>query len=339
MAGVNRKAAKSNGFRSEVRALREEFNTLVDTDVEKVRKYVAHRFGDQVVQGVTAGGLSVDTNAQDVETDNAIIVRRNGNDYLFAAQAAIDISTLSAGAATLGTSKSGIAYVFALPAGTADVEVDKDAQDYATVIEAWTAWFNSANTLPPSSGAVPIGAIEITEGGSGLYTWGTDSITAETEFYYDFVGKPAVETAAASFAIDASAAKVAYGAGIGRLGSGIRVSYTGKTAVVLTGSNVADGGTGAWLLMILADDSERMVQLDNDYGDLATARAAVRDYRKHPYLIHAATLYVVNRSGANFVPATTLLSAPGIETHFDIELNFFDAAKAFAGLVAQTVNA
>jgi hypothetical protein len=316
-----------------------ELNKLVN-DVDALRDFLRTRVVPDAVVSTTTAGLSVDASAQDIEADNAIVIRKNGELYAVPAATAIDISTLAAGGATVATSTFGVAWVFANTAGAYDVEVDKDAQNYTSAVAAWAAYATATNTLPPGADDVAVGAVLVGEGGSGAFTWGTDSITTENETYVDFSGRPCVETAAASLALDAGAATFTYGAGKVRLGSGSLVTYTGKANVALTGSNIATGAVGAWLIYVLADDVEFAQQLGAAYADLTAARRAVRDHNRNPYLGWIGTLYVANASGSNFVPGTTRLDAAGITATFVINgtpLSLIDsAADITAGQVANT---
>jgi hypothetical protein len=169
----------------------------------------------------------------------------------------------------------------------------------------------------PSSFYVPIGAVHVNEGGSGAFAWGPDSIAAETGAYHNFVGLPEVLVRAASLALDAGAATFTYGAVTVRLGTGLRVVATGKVNVAITGSDVADGAVGAWLLYVLADDSEYALQLGEGYASLAAAQAAVASHARNPMLPTFGAMYVQNASGAPFVPGTTFLDATDITTTFE----------------------
>ncbi|OHD26416.1 MAG: hypothetical protein A2Y38_18920 [Spirochaetes bacterium GWB1_59_5] len=336
MAGTDRKAAKGFGKKSDVRAVIEEHNDLVD-DVEVLRKSVLAVMGDQVLTSAGAG-VGVDAAPADIETTTAIVIRKGGMDWPVAVIAAIDISAMAAGGATISTSKHGVAWVFANTAAGADVEVDIDTSVHTTAIAAWAAWATATNTLPPGTDDVCIGAVHVEEGGSGAFTWGTDSITAETEEYKSFFGLPGVEVTVASLALDAAAATFTYGAVKVRLGDGTRVAATGKANVTISGTSVADTKTGAWLIYVLADDSEIAKQLGAAYATLAAAKDAVRDHNKNPYLAWIGTMYVVNTSGANFVPGTTELDAPGIATTFTTEKPPVSLVDVFSDLVASKVN-
>jgi hypothetical protein len=121
----------------------------------------------------------------------------------------------------------------------------------------------------------------------------------------------------ASIELDAGAATFTYGAGLARLGTGARLSLTGKPNAVITGSDVVDGAVGAWLLYALADDVEYAQPLGVAYASLAAAQAAVATHRRNPMLALMGVMYVVNASGAPFVPGTTFLDAVGITTTFE----------------------
>ena len=311
------KLDQSISLSNELRTDHGTFKTAVDANEARISMLQTQLLAGEVIPTVLTAGLTVDgVNAENAETGQAILIRFNGQIYKVAAIAELDISALAAGGATITQNKAGVAWVFANTAGSGDVEVDKDAADYDTAIEAWAQYSVPTNTLPPGADDVPIGAILITENNSGPYTWGTDSLTAESATYTDFFGQPGVETVIASFVLDAAAATFTYGAGVLRLGDGTRIVPTGKANVTIAGSNVADGAVGAWLFYVLADDVEIAVQLGAAYADLATAQAAVRDHTPNPYLALAGVFYAENESGGAFIPGTTNLDATGITMTF-----------------------
>lgn len=290
--------------------------SVINQLANRMNLIIARELADQVMPGAVAG-LAVDgVNPENIEMTNTVYVRHKGLLYLHTAVAELDISALTAGGDTVAQTTHGVLWVYLNTAGTGDVETDKAAQDYATLIEAFSAFSVAANTLPPGTDDVCIGAVLVLEGGSGVFTWGTDSITVESETYYDFFGLPGIEIAMASFALDAAAATFTYGAVTIRLGDGTVTAATGKANVVIAGSNVADGDVGAWLFYVQADDVERAEQLSATYADLATAEDGVRDHNPNPYLALAGILFVENASGANFVPGTTNLDAAGITATF-----------------------
>lgn len=271
---------------------------------------------NQVLPTGTAAGLGPDAAAADIQMANAIELFINGFLKAPAKVDPIDVSALL-DAATVGTSKYGVLWVFQNADGTADVEVDKTAADYTSLIQALGQYSKPTRTLPPSDGMIPIGCVVVLEGGSGEFTWGTDSIAAEGETYYNFAGLPEILIPAASLALNAGAATFVYGAVTFRLGTGVRVAATGKTGVTIGGSNVADGKTGAWLIYGLADDVEYALQLGNAYPTLADAQNAVAVHTKNPMLALVGAMYVQNASGGNFVPGTTNLDATDVTTTFE----------------------
>jgi len=319
--------------------VRNSLNAAV-ADNEKLRKAIAHTMRDQVVFAATGPGLSVDANAEDVETDNAVIIQSDGNRYALAAASAIDISALIGAASTVSTSKAGVLWVFGSRDGsTMDVEVPERTQAYDSAVIALShyAAAGEAVTLPPSAGLVPVGCVQVTEGGSGAFTWGTDSITAETETYYSFNGAPCVLSPLASFAKDTGAATFTYGAATFRLGTATIVSATGKTGVTLSGSNIAVASVGAWILYALADDTEFALQTGVSYTSLDAARSAVASLAPNPLMPELGVIYVENRSTAAFVPGTTNLDAAGITATFDINQNPYAAINAYSDLGGYTV--
>lgn len=317
MAGTTVKA-RGTGLRgSDVVELNTQ-HTAVIADLENIRAalLLLGVTRGHVLPNQTAAGLSVDANAQDVETDNTVFVKfDSGMVYSVAATAAIDISALTAAGDTVAINKYGALWVFVNAAGTVDVETSVATETSTSAIAALASYATSTNTLPPLATQVPIGVVYFLADG-GAHTWGTTSITSQTETYVDFLGLPGVESAAASLALDAAAATFTYGATVVRLGSGVRIAATGKANATITGSVVAHGDVGAWLLYILADDVEYAQQLGEDYATLAAAQEAVRDHNPNPYLAHYGTLYVENESGLDFTPGTTNLDATGITATF-----------------------
>lgn len=322
MAGTTTTGKDVFGLPGGLRDLVVNFNKVV-TDLETLR---ARMNPDGVVSLLTAG-LSVDVAPEDVETDNAITIRYRGQEYAVAAQAAIDISTKTGAGNTIATSRADAAWVFANYAAAIDVQSSIAAQTLTTTaIGGLSRYSMATTTLPPTAvgiGMVPIGVVSILEGGSGAFTLGTDSITAETEIYYDLRGRPIVITAAASFAATGGAAATfAYGAGVCRLGSGTVVTYTGKTGVAFdtdNKTNVTAGYTGVWFLYVLADDVEIAAQFGGaGYASLALAQAAVRAHNPNPLLPIVGIIYLQNGSGAAFVPGTTNLNVAGLTTTFTI---------------------
>lgn len=275
----------------------------------------------QVLPTGTAAGLAVDANPYDIQMTNAVVLERRGTFYRPAKVDPIDISALLSAAATIDVNDHGILWVFQKLTGSTEtgviaVEVDKTASDYTSAIAAWAQFSAPTRALPDAGLYIPIGAVHVNEGGSGAFTWGTDSITAETEAYHDFVGLPEMLVQVASLALDAGAGTFTYGAGVARLGTGARITLSGKANATIAGSNVADGAVGAWLLYALADDVEYALQLGNAYASLVAAQKAVAGHRANPMLAVYGVLYVQNASGAAFVPGTTDLDASGITATF-----------------------
>ena len=284
---------------------------------------LAYNGATQVLPNGTAAGLAVDANAQDIQMTNAVTLQRARSFYTPAKVDPIDISALLSVAATIDTNDHGIMWIFQEMNGSDDtaaaaVETDTATATHTSAIMAMAQYSVSSRAMPALRQYVPIGCVHVNEGGSGAYTWGTDSITAETEAYYDFVGLPEVLVREdGTLALDAGAATFTYGAVTVRLGTGLRVAATGKANVTIAGSDVADGAVGAWLLYVLADDSEYAVQLGATYPDLASAEAAVANHLENPLLALFGAMYVVNASGGAFDPGTTFLDAVGVSTTFE----------------------
>ena len=272
----------------------------------------------QVVPTGTTAGLAVDANAYDIQMTNAVTLQVNGAPGVTPAKVdPIDISALISAAATVGTGKYGVLWVFQNEAGTADVDTDVTTAAHTSQIMALAQYSKPTRTLPPSTGMVPIGAVHVLEGGSGAFTWGTGSITDETETYYNFFGLPEMLVRVASLALDAGAATFTYGAGTIRLGTGVRVALSGKANVTIAGTDIAAGGVGAWLLYALADDVEYALQFGYAYPTLADAKAAVANHVKNPMLALFGAMYVVNGTAVVFDPGTTFLDATDIATTFE----------------------
>ena len=275
----------------------------------------------QVVLTETTGhaGLAVDATASDIQMANGVALQVKGGGLAYPAKVdPIDISALISAAATISTSKFGVLWVFQNQQGTVAVDPDKATSDHTSAVQALGQYSAPTLTLPPSDGMVPIGAVLVQEGGSGAFTWGTGSITDETETYYSFHGLPEMLIPVATLALDAGAATYTYGAGAARLGTGTRIALSGKANVAIAGSNIATGAVGVWLLYALADDTEYNLQLGAAYPSLAHAQAAVANHTKNPLLPYYGVLYVVNATGSNFVPGTTKLDASGVTATFVI---------------------
>ncbi len=280
---------------------------------------------DQVLPNGVVAGLGPDATVADIQMANAIQLVFRGQIVRPKKVDPIDVSALLSAAAVIDVNDEGILWVFQEITGGEEVgivaiEVDKTPQDYATPIEAWAAYSTAVRTIPIRTHLVPIGAVHVIEGGSGTFTWGTDSIAAETETYFDFSGIPEVMLRAPTLALDAGAATFNYGACEIRLGDGTAVNLSGKASGgVLTGSNVADGLFGAWIILALADDVEITVQLGNAHPTLADANAAIEHHLKNPMLAHIGSITVENQSGGAFVPGTTFLDAANITAVFATE--------------------
>lgn len=295
------------------------------------------RFRRPQVVGNISPALAVDANANDIQMGAAISIYVKGHEFPVAIVDPIDTSTLSINTKAISTSKSGAGWVFAKYDGTVDMQQAEDTAAHNSAIIALAQYAKPTNTLPPTSGHAPIGVVQVTEGGSGAFTWGPDSITAETKTYYSFRGLPGVITAIASFAVDAGAATFTYGAGVIRLGTATVVSLTGKANVTIAGSVVATGAVGAWLVYALADDVEYALQLGATYANLAAAQAAVRDHTMNPLLAVIGVLYVENNSGADFTPGTTNLDARGVTTTCTIATPIGDSIDGSGDFTAAKV--
>ena len=316
--------------RTEYGALFETTKTVIElhNDIARQLNVIEATAGaNQVLSNTGAGtagrtgcNIAVDSNANDVQFDIAFFYQVNGQKYYKAIDAAVDISAECVGAGdTIATSGDGTLWMFVNTAGTVDGDTaNGTAEDQASPILTLAQYSIASNTLPPGSDDVCVGCVQVTEGGSGAFTWGTGSITAEGETYYSFEGLPGIESQLASFALDAAAATFTYGAANIVLGSGVRVVATGKAnAVFNTTAAVAVGKTGAYLLYVLANDVEACVALGSAYASLQAAKDAVRNHTPNPLMPLVGVIYVTARLVA-FTPATTKLDVNGIDTEFVI---------------------
>jgi hypothetical protein len=300
--------------------------TVVDELVETVNDLISGTGVNCVVYSEEAGsgcGLDVDDgNAEDIETNNDIVIRYNGALIRVAANADVDISAdgITCDDDTITQAKAGAAYLFATTAGGLDLETVQAAGDKATAIDALAEYGHSSNiaTYLAANEVVPIGCVQVTEGNSGTFTWGDDSISGETETFYSFEGVPRIITALSSFAAVADSTNFVYGTAVVRLGTGTRVALTGEaTKSSEVGTAVATTKTGAWVVYALADDSVIAKQLGAAYASKAVADAAVRDMTPNPLLPIIGYFTVENASGSNFTMGTTKFDATGITATFN----------------------
>lgn len=288
-------------------------SALLNDISDLVNQLVARKFANQVTgsggTGMAGCGLAVDASANDVQFDNAIFYTIAGQQYYKAIDAAIDISAECAGAGdTIALSGADAFWLAVDAAGNVDGETSHGAEAaFASEIIALAQYSLSAQL--PIAGNCPVAVISVVEGGSGVFTWGTDSITDETEVYYSFHGLPSIESAIASLAAHSTASQIAYGAAVIVLGTGVRVTLTGKAGVAFAGTDtVARGKTGAFLLYALADDVECLVTKGAAYDNLVAAQAAVRDMAVNPLMPLLGVVYVEAKL-ASFVAGTSVLSS------------------------------
>lgn len=270
------------------------------------------------VVSLLAPGLSIDSNAENIETDNAIVIRHKGQLYAVAAVTAADLSAIATAAGdSITQDKIGTYWVYSNTAGTLDGEsAFGDEAAITTAIQAEAQFSVATNTLPPGTDDVIIGGITVAPT-SGAHVFGTTALTTVGTFF-DIIRKPSVEVAAASFArVSATAATYVYGAVTFVLGSGVRVVATGKTGCTLAGTNIANGYTGVWLVYGKADDVEYALQLGYAYATYQAAVDAIRAHKPNPYLALIGTIIVENASGAVFIPGTTALGKGGITATFN----------------------
>ena len=127
---------------------------------------------------LSKAGLSIDANANDVETDNAIVFTIAGIAYTLAAQAAIDISAVAGYTPTaLATAFQRIYLFHVTSAGTIGI-TEGTAHATAAVCPATPA------------GKVAFGYVKVVNASGGDFTFGTTELTAAgiTATYVDLVG-------------------------------------------------------------------------------------------------------------------------------------------------------
>jgi hypothetical protein len=274
--------------------------------------------GDGLLASSTTPGFSIDGSPEDVETDSTIVFRHQGQVYSASAVAALDISAAATCAADVITDHYyGAFWAFMSTAGGLDLEdAAGTPQAHASAVIALSQWAVATNPLPPTAGAhaVCIGALTVAPTAAD-HTMGTTTL-ATVGTFYDLIRRPSVEVAAASFALVAASATYVYGATTFVLGSGTRVAASGKTGCALTGTSVANGAVGVWLVYGLADDVEYALQLGYAYATVQAAKDAIRDSSPNPLLALIGTIIIDNKSGAAYVPASTLLDKSGLSVTF-----------------------
>ncbi len=315
--------------RNEYGGLWETLKTVIELHNDVARQlnvYEAEAGADQVLSNDGAGSsgrtgcaIAIDASAEDVQFDNAFFYQINGQKYYKAVDAAVDISAeCVANTDTVTAAGDGAFWMFVNTAGTVDGESNQATQNFDSPIEALAQYAIATNTLPPGSDDVCVGCIQILESAGGGFTFGPDSISAETQTFYSFEGLPGIESQLASFALDAAAATFTYGAADILLGTGVRVVLSGKANVVFdTTAAISVGNTGAYILYALADDTEYIIALGSAYSSLQVAKDAVRDHNRNPLMPVLGVIYITTRLNA-FTPATTNLDAVGVETEFVI---------------------
>jgi hypothetical protein len=299
--------------------------TLVEELHSTINELISDTRPDQVVASSTAGtitGVTLDVDdgsAVDLETNVAVVIQHKGIRYAIPAEAAIDTAGNTCNGDIVTTSTTGAFWLFASSADAWDVEqaVTAGTQAFASAIAAIATYSLATNTVPPGTDDVAVGLVTVTEGGSGDFTWGTDSITDETEVYYSLEGLPAVETAG-TIALDAGAATYTYAACVLRLGTGVRISASGKANATLQAQEVAPSTCMAFGVYILADDVEIAVPLfvDGAHATVASATAAVRDLTPNPLMPMVHVIYVLNGSASEWTAGTDFLDAASITTTF-----------------------
>ncbi|KKL88350.1 hypothetical protein LCGC14_1925580 [marine sediment metagenome] len=335
MSGVNRIVTKEHGFKSETRAIKEEFNKLI-ADLERMRAYVADRELDSVVNVefvASAGcGLAAHATPEDLQTTTVVVASYKGEHFSVAADVAAVVATILGTGNTIGVSQFGCIWVFGNKTANIALAVPSAAETELTDIAAL------AQLMPtvPTEGDVPIACLMI-EADASEWEWGhasngriaTDSATAT---FYDLLNRPYITSAMASFALDTGAATFTYGAAVAVLGDGTALAITGKATVAFPAGEVTaivSNKVGAFILYALANDDEIPVQIGAAYATIQAARLAVDNLNPNPLLVELGRIYIENGSGADFTPGTTLLDATGVTVTFE-------TAPVRAGLLAPT---
>lgn len=322
MAGAARKATKTQGYKSEVRALREEFNKLL-ADVERMRAYLRrpedHVANVEFVATAGAGLAAHGTNVYNILTARAVVCSYRGNLFTQVADAEAAVATILGTGKTIAASKFGALWVYGTRTANLGLKVPADAQSEATDIAAL------AQAMPaPAAGQVPIGAA-VVEADASEWEWGhatngrlgTDSTSVA---YYSLIDTPHILSAMASFALDTDAATFTYGAASAILGDGTALTISGKANVAFPAGEqtaIASNKVGAFVLYALADDDEIPVQIGAAYASLQAAKTAVDDLIPNPLLVELGRIYIENWSGTAFTPGTTKLDATGITVTFE----------------------
>ena len=343
MAGVNRLVTKEHGFKSETRALKEEFNRMV-LDLERMRAFTQGPL-DSVVNAefvASAGcGLAKHANPEDLLTATVVVVSYQGALISVAADAAAVVATILGTGKTIGVDQFGVIWVFGNKTANIALAVPADAQTELTDIAAL------AQNMPdvPTEGDVPIAVLMI-EADSSAWEWGhidngEIDLDSDTATFFNLLNRPYLTSALASFALDAGAATFTYGAAVGVLGTGVALTITGKVNVAFPAGQVTaivSGKTGAFILYALADDDEIPVQIGAAFDTIAAAKLAVDDLNPNPLLVELGRIYIENESGADFVPGTTDLDVTGITVTFE-SAAVRASQLAATDLTAATVNA
>ncbi len=343
MSGAPRVVTKEHGFKSETRALREEFNKLI-LDVERMRAFMrGSQDGVVNVEFVASAGcgLAKDANPEDLQTVTVVVVSYKGEHFSVAADAAAVVATILGTGNTIGSDQFGCLWVFGNKTANIALAVPSAAETELTDIAAL------AQPMPdaPTEGDVPIAVLMI-EADTSEWEWGHATngeidLDSDTATFYNLLNRPYITSAMASFALDAGAATFTYGAAVAVLGDGTALTITGKATVAFpTGelTVIASNKVGAFVLYALADDDEIPVQIGAAYATIQAARLAVDDLNPNPLLVELGRIYIENGSGADFTPGTTFLDATGITVTFETAA-VRAAILAPTDLTAATVNA
>jgi len=294
------------------KVLYEEFNHLVDD-------FNAEHVCNRIVPGFPAGLDIDDGNAENVETNAITYVYYNGVVVAIAVDAELDTSVGVTASSDVDTNDKGALWIYAdaeAPTVCTCEASHPGATSGETTAVGALRWLD-ADHYQRNAGEVPIAVVTLTEGGSGAFTWGADSISAETEAFVDFVGSPGVVTEVADIIVTAGASSTtwAHGAGAVVLGDGSFVALTAQTALPVNNATaIANGAFGAFMLYVLSDGGAEALQIDADATTHDAALLECETEVGNPYLACIGYLIVENRSGSSFTPGTSDFNGSGITT-------------------------
>jgi hypothetical protein len=294
---------------------------LADTN-DQLRILLGHQMmaKNAIVPGFPAGLDVDDANAENVETNAIVYVRYNGVIVKIPADDELDTNVGVTGSSTVADTKYACLWIYAdaeAPTVCTCEASHPGASAAETTAIGGLRWLDSAH-YQRNPGEIPIAVVQIQEAGAEApFTWGTHSITAETEAYVDFVGSPGVVNDVAGIIVTAGGSTTwAHGIGGVVLGSGVYVALTAQTALPVASNKAAVATTKSCALMlyVLADGQAEALQISTADASHAAALATAKSEVGNPYLACIGYLIVDNASGANFTPGTDAWNTSGVTT-------------------------